>query len=312
MLAIADYDLQISLSAHKTALVFRDVIDSDTIILQDIFKRYPSQSCDFSVGGVLLWKNHYKYQIAIVRDTLFIKGFSPELNKTIFYRPIGDMTGNASLCMIRDYCKTYNINAELIWPMITDDDRLPNDCEFMNDWREYVYDINKFVSFSGKMMEKKRNHLNYFHKTYPNVIIEEINERNCDELIAFTQKFASFHNDNELARYESNEVIKVLSDFKSYPFIGFALRLNEEIIGYTYGEIIGETLFSHVEKGDLKYRGVYQELASLLCRMALQDYNGLLFVNREDDMGNDSLRQSKLSYHPMHFISKRRFPIITG
>jgi hypothetical protein len=37
------------------------------------------------------------------------------------------------------------------------------------------------------------------------------------------------------------------------------------------------------------------------CEHALQDFP---FINREQDLGEPGLRQSKMSYHPVRFIEK--------
>ncbi len=70
------------------------------------------------------------------------------------------------------------------------------------------------------------------------------------------------------------------------------------------GEITGDTLIVHIEKGDIDYRGVYQALCSNYCSMEKRRHPELIYVNREDDSGNENLRKSKISYYPCGMVKK--------
>ena len=181
-----------------------------------------------------------------------------------------------------------------------------NDDRFIyQNWKEYIYDIEKFIHFSGKKMEKKRNHLNYFIRNYPHYTIEQIKLENIQELIEFTLKFEQGHIDSQLFKYESEQTCKVLSCYQIYPFEGILIRYNGYIIGYTLGEKIGDTFFVHIEKGDTGFQGIYQALSSHMAQFIQNEYPEVVLLNREEDMGYESLRKSKESYHPSLFINKK-------
>ena len=50
--------------------------------------------------------------------------------------------------------------------------------------------------------------------------------------------------------------------------------------------------------------GAYPMVCRELTRMMLQRHPGLVYINREDDMGFESLRRSKLSYKPEYLLNK--------
>ena len=60
-------------------------------------------------------------------------------------------------------------------------------------------------------------------------------------------------------------------------------------------------LVVHFEKGRPGYKGVYQAINQLFLADAGPGYT---LVNREQDLGDDGLRQSKLSYNPVGFLRK--------
>ena len=55
--------------------------------------------------------------------------------------------------------------------------------------------------------------------------------------------------DTSMALYEQHECMRVLRHYSSYPFEGAVLRSQSgEIAAFTVGEIIGDTLYVHIEK----------------------------------------------------------------
>lgn len=50
----------------------------------------PSRSCDFTVGGLMLWAPYFNYSYAVVDDMLIVKGVSEaDRFSTAFLPPIG-------------------------------------------------------------------------------------------------------------------------------------------------------------------------------------------------------------------------------
>lgn len=290
----------------KARLQFKTADIDSLEILSDFFNRFPTRSSDFSIGGILLWTKYFDYKYCIYNDTLFLRG--TDTRGWFFHQPLGSGNEIESYLLIREYCDLYGRSARIIMPQECEPENI-EDCEITHssslpDWREYVYEIDQFIGFKGKKMAKKRNHLNYFMNHFSNYEMEILDGTQTKELIEFNDKFNLYHKEGETFDYESHAISKALSDYTKYPFFGLLLRYNGEIIGYTFGEAIGDTFSIHAEKGDIDYQGVYQALSSLLSRKIAEVYPQVKYLNREDDMGNDYLRQSKLSYHPSKFIAK--------
>ena len=62
-----------------------------------------------------------------------------------------------------------------------------------------------------------------------------------------------------------------------------------------------ETAVVHSEKGNPKINGLYQVINQWFCQNALGVHT---WVNREQDLGIEGLRQAKMSYHPDHWVKK--------
>ena len=75
--------------------------------------------------------------------------------------------------------------------------------------------------------------------------------------------------------------------------------------GYTLGEEIagGTTYLIHFEKAVPGYKGLYQFINMSFAGILPDKY---VTINREQDLGDEGLRQAKLSYRPCGFVKKYR------
>ena len=159
------------------------------------------------------------------------------------------------------------------------------------------------LNLSGRKYGTPRNHINKFKKLYTDWSFEPISADNIPELIEFTKNFTFGADKDESAMLELQMCMEVLEKYDSYAMLGGALRVGGKIIAYSIGEIVGDTIFSHIEKADISYAGAYQMLTNQFLRMYAEG-DDIKYVNREEDCGDEGLRKSKLSYHPVELIEK--------
>ena len=81
--------------------------------------------------------------------------------------------------------------------------------------------------------------------------------------------------------------------------------MNGSPAGYTLGEEIaaGRMFVIHFEKALNRFKGLYQFVNMSFAAILPDNYT---YVNREQDLGNEGLRQAKLSYKPVGFVKKYR------
>ena len=92
---------------------------------------------------------------------------------------------------------------------------------------------------------------------------------------------------------------------------GYLVYADEVPVAYTIGEPLqnGKAYVVHIEKGINAYRGVYQFINMAYCAFLPTQYR---LINREQDLGNPGLRQSKMTYMPHDFVKKYRiYPVGT-
>ena len=75
------------------------------------------------------------------------------------------------------------------------------------------------------------------------------------------------------------------------------------IVAISIGEVVKDTLYCHIEKANRNYQGAYQMIVKEFSDDMRNTY-GIDYINREEDVGDEGLRTSKLSYHPYRLLDK--------
>ena len=80
------------------------------------------------------------------------------------------------------------------------------------------------------------------------------------------------------------------------------LKVNNQIIAYSLGEALNDKMvLVHTEKALIDYIGSYQAINMIYLQ---EEWQGYELVNREDDFGDEGLREAKMSYKPLYLLKK--------
>ncbi len=172
-------------------------------------------------------------------------------------------------------------------------------------WADYIYSATDLATLQGHRYNKKRNLVHQFERLYQNHTYEDLTGENLPEAVAFMHRFMAAGEMSEDKRFENERVLDILSEYDRLPALGGVVRVDGELAALTVAELIDETLLVHVEKADRRFKGAYQYINHRFIREQLQK-RAFRFVNREDDAGDEGLRQAKLSYCPVDILHKYR------
>ncbi len=277
----------------------------DIPLIKSFLVREGSQNCDLSAGCLFMWRDMYSYHYAIVNNTLIIAANFDD--SWYFSFPMGEDVSGA-LEELEKYCALNSI--PLVFYTL-DKNQLSTVCNRYpayitvsdRDWSDYIYDYESFKELSGKKYSAQRNHINKFLRLYPDYHYKEVEKEDIPEILDFIRNF-KYHAEKESADAEEDlrACTEVLENYEAYGLKGGVLRADGKIIGFTAGEISGDTLIVHIEKADYAYDGVYQMLSNLFLKQ--NEGRNIKYVNREDDAGDPGLRKSKLSYNPAYLLAK--------
>ena len=170
-------------------------------------------------------------------------------------------------------------------------------------WADYIYSAEELATLAGKKFSKKRNLVHQFEKLYGNHKFLPITKDNLSCVIAFMHEFMASGELTEDEVHENRLVLAVLEAWERLPVLGGVLMVEDEIVAITVGEIIDDVLFVHIEKANRDFKGAYQTINQYFARECYEKY-GIRLINREDDTGDEGLRQAKLSYNPVDILHK--------
>ena len=160
---------------------------------------------------------------------------------------------------------------------------------------DYIYNLERFRNFSGKRLQKKRNHLNAFYRLYPDFIYRDITEVASHELEAFVEDWYS-KRAGELLSYDQVGNFAVLKNYDKLAAKGGCLIIDGKIQAFIIASLQGrDTVQVNIEKANENYRGIYQ---AMLREFLRYNFQTAIYMNREDDLGLENLRQAKMSYGP--------------
>lgn len=172
------------------------------------------------------------------------------------------------------------------------------------DAADYVYRCDRLRTFSGKKLQKKRNHLNAFYKAYEGRWkYQSLKHADMDEVIDFLAQWHRTDDDFMLA-YEKLGILRVLENWETLDAKGGIIRIDQRIEAFIIGSQLSAQMCQiNIEKANESIRGLYQAI----CKEFLShEFLDAVYVNREDDMGLLTLRQAKEAYHPEYMIMKYR------
>ena len=268
----------------------------------------PAKLSDYSFVNLWGWADEYGLLWAWEENLVWIMQTKPE---TVYWSPIGfweDIDWKKSFLNLPQakfqFLRVPELLSE-IW-----NEQLADQLHFENDrgqW-DYLYDAVDLIELKGNRFHKKKNLLNQFLKKYDFEYMS-FGKEMTEHVLAMQSDWCQWR-DCELhdALAAENRVIeKVLNAWNRFKGIcGGAIVADKKIVAYTLAETLThDTLLIHFEKGNPSYQGSYQAINQMFISRAFNEApKKFKRVNRMQDLGDEGLRQAKLSYQPVDFNRK--------
>lgn len=295
----------------ESGLFFRPMSVDDISIVRPFLEKNCYRTCDYTLGGMFMWVDYFNYEYCIYDETLFVKGVSENHPDMVaFSLPLGKLALSESVPLIKDYCRRNNLRLAFSAIPIECADELAALCngtvERLEEWSDYLYSAEALATLTGKQYSKKRNHVNRFFVENPGRLLEMITAENIEEVKSFMSTLdLSQKTDPQVAAYELQQCLDVLDHIDDYLFEGAILRdAAGGICAVTLGEVVGDTLYVHIEKMNHLVAGAGETVNKLFASEMLRRHCGLRYINREEDMGDPGLKFAKESYHPIGVLEK--------
>ncbi len=170
---------------------------------------------------------------------------------------------------------------------------------------DYIYLTQELIDLKGKSFHSKKNHLNYFKKTYEYEYVE-MTSAMADDAMKFISDFNKRKevpaHEMEMLKMEEQAMEDVFNNIENVGYSAGAILIDGNIEAIAIGGKLGKkTITEHVEKANVEFRGLYQAINNEFCKNVAANAK---YINREEDMGIPNLRKAKLSYKPVKLIEK--------
>ena len=303
---------------------FDNLTDKDIELLNTYFDGFDYQSSSHTFLANYIWRNTHKLSWQIVDGYLFVAGLGntePEEEEYFAsfpltcdgsYEPQRVRTAVAKVKEIfAGKGQEYHMGLVPAPLVPAFREAFGGEAELTHDRDDddYVYLKSDLVTLGGRKLHQKKNHLNYFLRN-TEFTYEEATPEMVPEIMDYV------YSKNEYKLGDTPEEWKTILEMETVAigellkFVGKGLlsgviRIGGKIEAVTLGEFARtnsrETVIVHVEKADDRIRGLYQAINNEFCKRLPPE---TIYVNREEDMGLENLRQTKLSYKPYKLAEK--------
>jgi hypothetical protein len=288
-------------------LHFSPVTIGDKEAIQAFFDKSVFRNCDFSFSNIFCWKHLYNTTFFVEDGCLYIR-FQTHDDMPRYLFPLGE--GNLKHAIERmvqdsegrgdEFC-LYAATQEM-FDLI--EQSMPGQFNFtkVRDWYEYLYLSKELISLTGKKHQAKRNHVHKFTRTYQWEYLPITRDiiPDCLELYERWSKGNGYSEQSLIDERIATQ--KAFRHYEELGLIGGALRINGEIVAYSYGQALAKNTFGiHAEKCLYEIDGGFSMINQQFAEHNCADF---LYINREEDLGIASLRQAKMSYHPALLLEK--------
>lgn len=265
--------------------------------------------CDLSFANLFVWGETYDTSFAEAAGMLLIRCIKE--GETIYMPPIGNGDYARAMRAIVDDCIRNGLET-LRMLCVTDAEREaleqlhPGKFTFnhMRDNDDYIHLTAELGELQGKKYHGKRGHVKKFHKLY-NVEYRPMTADLIPDVLAMNRVWTEQHDYvADDADDEMQATARLLGNFEALQLKGGVLYHDGVIIGASAGSQHhpgSDTIVVHYEKGLLSFEGIYSALNNLFMADCMEQFT---YANREEDMGLEGLRKSKLSYKPDRILEK--------
>lgn len=283
-----------------------DISDMDWIC--SLLAKSDFQGCEYSFANNMAWRRLSNSQIARFKDFYITCAFDTDDGIPSFVFPSGEGDYCEVIDEMRSYCnkigKPLRITGvtqsglEILNSLYSGMFKVQSD----RDSSDYIYNSSDLINLAGRKYHQKRNHLSKM-KQY-NWSFSKMTEADFDECITFgTHNYNEKNGINDFSSVAEQFAINTFfSHFDELGLFGGVIRIDGKVEAFTIGERLNSnTICVHIEKANTEFQGIYPAINNEFCKAFAEDVQ---YINREEDMGIEGLRKSKLSYNPIYILEK--------
>lgn len=274
--------------------------------IEALLQEHPPQISELTFTNLFIWRCYYQFQVAENRGVYSLLA-CPSGTNPYFFPPLGKGDLGVWLEDCLGYFKGQGLSPRFERIPETVIKALPERRDLVivpdRDNSDYVYATKNLIRLSGNRYHTPKNHINRFTKRHvwdyqpltPDLIQECLRvqeewclSKNCLESHGLIN--------------EDRAINEALTHLTLLSYRGGVIRVQDKVEAFTLGELLNpETVVIHIEKTNPDLPGLNPLIQQ---QFLLHEWSEIPWVNREQDLGIEGLRKSKMSYHPEFLVDK--------
>lgn len=277
---------------------FKCIELEDRKLLTGFAHKYGLTSCEYSFANLYSWQDVHQRSWSVYQEHLLILDIS---NDDLFF-PAGREMHPENLAALSKELQNHGMSGNVTmvpeayiqhYPDLKTYYRIAD----QRDAADYIYDVEKLAALQGRKLQKKKNLIAQFKRTYPDYRVVPLSGdirtacwKLAQDLLARNLQIS------RSIREEHTAMGRALAEFEDIGFGGLALLVADTPVAFSVFSPLNRDMYDiHFEKADPTCKGAAQVInhatavhLTPLCR----------YLNREQDLGIAGLRQAKRSYDP--------------
>jgi uncharacterized protein len=286
---------------------FSDLKLEDRGFLPDFLRRYPQPLAGYTFSALVAWQPYFHYKWALVEpETLLISCMLDPDPHHHLLQPVGSLSPTVTE-------KLVGAAAELPYPLKVigvSNGFLQGNPAFSKSFTShedravsnYLYSAAALAKLAGRKYSKKRNLLSQASSLY-SWTVQNLTSASTDSCLQVLDSIAKEDRpqmDGMMIR-ELAALQCTLRHFDEFSQQGLLILANERPVAFSIYEAINPTTVAvHFERALRSYKGLFQVVNWETAKVVAAQ--GFEFINREEDLGDEGLRDAKMSYHPIEII----------
>lgn len=279
----------------------RGITLEDKPLLDRLFLELQPRISELTFANLFLFRTAHDYRLTLVGDAVVVLGRGYD-GASYFLPPLGGDVAGALKELFPLGLTLYGAD-DLFVARFLQMGELEITAD--RDNFDYLHLKAEMALLSGKEYHKKKNRVNYFMVRH-RYSAEPYDSSHLQGALALLEEWRRIRVaiGPSSVQGEVEGAAEALRLHSELGLSGVVLIVEGELKGFALGEQLNsDTAVCHFEKGDLFMDGLSQLLDREFSRLLFTDCK---YLNREQDLGELSLRQAKLSYHPLEMVKKYR------
>ena len=277
---------------------FRPFTLADRPVIERAIPPELAEFCDFNFNNLVVWGRVLQELWRPYKRWLLL--FNAETGNLAM--PLGPWPSEAELTGLADEMKRAGGSGRVAlvpeWyvaqhPGLADHFRIEDD----PDNADYVYSSDRLAELRGNLLAKKRNLVSQFLRNYPDFQCRPFPvgpSRHCLELIDRWEEEKGGRNPE--LDIERRALTLALENYVELGYEGLCLHVGDTPVALAiFSPQTADMVTVHFEKFDRRFKGASQMINRETARLVRPRF---AWINREQDMGDEGLRQAKRSYGP--------------